>query len=115
MELIFQEAEGGVMVVSLDGGLDGQTVEGFNDAVDKIVAGGMDRLIIDASRMTYVSSLGLATLVRLRRRMRDKGGDVKLAGLCGPVWDVVRLARLDAVLGVYEDVERARLAFREPG
>jgi anti-anti-sigma factor len=77
-----------------------------------IVDGGIASLIIDCTRMTNISSLGLGALIRLHARAARHGGDVKLCCISGLPMQVLRMMRLDRVFEIYPDLDRARLAFR---
>jgi anti-sigma B factor antagonist len=112
MEFIPREIDGDIMVLEIDGGLDGENVEGFVTDVLAIVDGGIASLIIDCTRMTNISSLGLGALIRLHARAARHGGDVKLCCISGLPMQVLRMMRLDRVFEIYPDLDRARLAFR---
>ena len=114
MEIVFREVDQNILIVSVDGGLDKTTGPQLNAALEKLIAAGMNRIIIDCSGLRFISSLGIATLIKLHRRMRKQGGDVKLASPSGVVFDVLKLARLDKLFELYDNVDRARLAFRAP-
>ena len=112
MEFIPREIDGDIMVLQIDGGLDGGNVEGFVTDVLAIVDGGIASLIIDCTRLTTISSLGLGALIRLHARAARRGGDVKLCCISGLPMQVLRMMRLDRVFEIYPDLDRARLAFR---
>lgn len=112
MEFLFREVDGDVLVVSADGGLDGDTAPQFHAELEKLVESGMRKMIIDCTRLTYVSSYGLGVLLRLHKRLAGLGGDVKLAAVPGMVAAVLRVSKLDSLFSIYPDVDRARLEFR---
>ena len=112
MQFLCREIDRNVMLVEVDGGLDATTSAQFTDALEKMIDVGIDRIIVDCDRLHYVSSAGIATLLRLHKRMHRRGGEVKLASVRGLVFDVLRAMKLDEVFNVYADVERARLALR---
>lgn len=114
MELYLEEIDGNVMVLAVDGGLDSSNAREFGDRVQTLVDAGQTQLILDATKLKYISSLGVAVLLRLHGQMKPLGGDVKLANLQGTVWDVISLFQLDKVFAIYPDVDQARLAFRDP-
>jgi anti-sigma B factor antagonist len=113
MEIHFKEADDDVLVVNLDGGIDATTAKQLHDALTKMIDAGFTRIVVDCSKLSYISSLGIGTLVTLHRRLRKRGGDVKLASLYGTVWDVFKVSKLDLIFNIFDDVSRARLAFRE--
>lgn len=112
MELIFQEVDGDVMVLTIDGGIDSSNSEQLRTEIEKLIDGGVTKIILDGHKITHISSLAIGVLLRLHRAMQSRGGEVKLAGLHGMFWDVLRLMKLDRAFEVYDDVGRARLAFR---
>lgn len=114
VEFYLQEVDHGVAVLAVDGGLDAQTEKQFLDSIKKLLDGGVRQLIIDCEKLNYASSRGIGTLIRLHKRMAECGGDVKLAALRGMVWDALHILSLDSIFDIYPDVDRARLAFRNP-
>ena len=69
-------------------------------------------LIVDCSKLTFVSSAGLGVLLKANRQLGALGGQVHLAGVGGPVVQILRIARLDGILKLHEDVGRAKHALR---
>ena len=65
------------------------------------------KLIIDCSGVTYMSSMGLGTLVRVHARMKKLGGDVKLAAVQGPVAQVMQVVFLHRIFQMYPTLEEA--------
>lgn len=112
MELIFQEVDGDVTIIGLDGGLDSTNTAQLNDSVEKLIKVGLRRIIVDCRKLNFISSAAIGTLVTLSRRMKSEGGQIKIAGATGPVFDVLKIMKLDKVLELYTDVDRARLTFR---
>ncbi len=111
MQFTPREIDGDIMVLAIDGGLDGTTASGFTEEVLSLVDAGVGRLIIDCSGLTALSSVGVGALIRLHARASSRGGDVKLCGITGLIMQVMRVMRLDRVFEIYEDVDRARSAF----
>ncbi len=111
MDFYYHSSDDEVLVIRADGGLNKQTAEQFIGEIGALIDGGVDKLIIDCERLTYISSYGLGILVRFHKKMVERGGDVKLAGVPGLVAQAMQLARLDRLLNIYPDVESARAAF----
>lgn len=114
METYAQEIDGDLLILSADGGINRGTAAQLIESVGKLVDAGVRRIIIDFSKVDLITSTGISTLLLLNRSMRNRGADVKLAGLRGMVAQVLQLTRLDKVFELYPDVNQARLAFR-PG
>ena len=56
--------------------------------------------------------MGIGVLLSLSRRMKARGGEVKLSNVRGLIVQALQIARLDSFFQVYRDVDQARLAFR---
>ena len=65
MEFFFEAIDGDVMVLRVDGGLDSSNAREFGDRVQALVDAGHTKLILDATKLQYISSLGVAVLLRL--------------------------------------------------
>ena len=100
-----------ILVVYLRGNLDSATTDEFDDAVQKHFDEGKSKVIIDCAHLGFISSLGIASLVRLQARLNKRGGAVKLAALQGMAADILRAVRVDKMLDVYGDTEFARESF----
>jgi anti-sigma B factor antagonist len=114
MEFAYDEIDHDVLILSADGGLNAGNAEGFVRDIEALVDAGLRKIIVDCSRLDVISSYGLGVLVRIHRRMRQHGGDVKLCSVRGLVPQILAMTRLDRVFGLYPDANRARLAFRPP-
>ncbi|MDG2200802.1 MAG: STAS domain-containing protein [Phycisphaerales bacterium] len=112
MELIAHEIDVDVMILSADGGLNSANADQFVSDIGELIDGGLRRLIIDCSRLDYISSMGIGVLLGLSRRMKARGGEVKLSSVRGLIVQALHIARLDSFFQVYRDVDQARLAFR---
>lgn len=113
METYLAEADDKVIVIVADGGLNKGTADQIRDVVQRAIDCGMKGVIVDCAKLDILSSAGLAKLLMMHRQMQPHGGEVKVAGLQGMSVQVLRLARLDGVFGLYPDVPAARLAFRD--
>jgi anti-anti-sigma factor len=107
MEFYYHGTEDDVLIIAADGGIDRQTGEEFVDGICDIIEGGVQKVIVDCSRLKYISSYGLGLLLRVHKRAREAGGEVKLADLHGRVFDVLEIMRLDHVFAIYSEVDAA--------
>ena len=112
MEFYYDEIDGDVLIIKADGGLNADTTDQFVESIEKLVTAGLANIIVDCTRLDYISSYGLSVLIRLHSRMKHHGGDVKIASVRGLVADVFRITRLNTIFEIYAHTSRARLAFR---
>jgi anti-anti-sigma factor len=71
---------GGVTVVELSGELDSGTATRGRDELVELVAGG-GRVLLDMSRLTYMSSAGLRVMLLVYREATRSGTRVGLTGI----------------------------------
>lgn len=114
MEFYYHETDKDMLIIRADGGLNIQTAAQFTRELEGLIDGGLRKIIVDCERLDYISSYGLGVLARLHAKLKHRGGDVKLAGVKGMAVSVLRATRLDSLLEMYPDVDRARLMFRPP-
>ena len=114
MEFYYHELDREVLILSADGGLNADTAADFVGQLETLIDEGVKKMIIDCTRLTHISSYGIGVLVRLHNRLKKHGGDVKIASPQSLVLQVLTMTRMGKVFEIYPDVDRARLAFREP-
>jgi anti-sigma B factor antagonist len=112
MEFHYDEIDSDVLIIAADGGLNADTAEQFVSSIEKLIDGGVSRIIIDCAKLTTITSYGLGVLIRLHNRMKQRGGDVKIAAVGGLVPQVLQLTKLNELFDIHPDVNRAKLAFR---
>ena len=84
----------------------------FVDSVLSLIAGGITKIIVDCDKLSYISSYGLGVLLRIHKRARAAGGEVKLANVHSRIADLLNVVCFNRIFGIYPDVNRARLEFR---
>jgi anti-sigma B factor antagonist len=114
MEFYYDDVDADVLVVMADGGLNADTAAQFIASVTGLVEAGITKLIIDCSKLDYISSYGMSQLILLHGRMKKQSGNVKLCNLRGNIPQVLAATKLDKLFEIYDDVNAARLAFRPP-
>ena len=115
METHLDEIDEEILVLVADGGLDARNARELGQKLETLVNAGIRDLIVDCTRLNFISSAGIGTLIAINRRLKERGGRVHLAGATGPIPNLIRMTRLDTVLGVHQDVGRAKHALRRSG
>lgn len=104
------ERREGALVVAPRGEIDHGSSDDFRapllDAVEQAAASG-DRLVIDFSGVTYMSSVGLRVMMIAGRTAKEKDVPVALAGLNDTMAEIFRISRFDKVFPVHDSVESA--------
>ena len=113
MEFYYHEVDQSVLVLSADGGLNADTAGTFITQLEQIVEFGARKIIIDCTKLSYISSYGIGVLVRIHNKLAKHGGDVKIASPQSIVLKALSVTRMGKIFEIYPDVDQARLAFRE--
>jgi len=113
MDFDFDELRKDVLVINVDGELNGETSGELIEQLQQLIDTGIKRIVVDCTLLEYISSSGLATLTRLHKRMAQAGGDVKICSVKGVVGDLFRLMRFDAIFDIHPNIESARDAFEK--
>jgi anti-anti-sigma factor len=111
MEFYFKTADKDVLVLTADGGLDKATTQQFVGELEKVIESGAPKIIVDCTKLNYVSLHGLRTLFGLHKNLARRGGDVKVAAVRGTIANWVAESSLGERFQVYPNVERAQQAF----
>ena len=112
MEFFFHELDKSILILSADGGLNANTAAEFVSQLETLVDGGVKQIIVDCTRLDYISSYGIGVLVRLHNKLAKHGGDVKIAAPKSMVLQALTIMRMGRLFEIYADVNQARLAFR---
>jgi len=113
MEFYYDETANDVLIIRADGGLNQHNAGEFVGKIEALVDSGLKKIIVDCDQLTYLSSMGMASLMRLHKRLAKVGGDVRVANVHSVIADLLHISRLDKIFAIYPDVGQARLSFRE--
>lgn len=108
-------AADGVVVVSLAGDIDVATVDEVGDALTRAVTSEPPprHLCCDLSRVTFLDSTGLSSLVMAWRTGEARGTELVVAGAHGAVRRVLELTGLDTLFPQFSSVEEFEAAVRQ--
>ncbi len=106
MKVYIQEEEGYV-VIRAEGRLDTNTALDFERECAPCIAGENKKMILDFSKLEYISSAGLRCILNMAKKLRSEGGSLALCGLRGLVEEVIMISGFDSFLTIFEDVDSA--------
>ena len=112
MEFYYHSVDKDVLILSADGGLNMDNADEFVSQLETLVESGIRKLIVDCTKLTYISSWGMRVLVQLHKKLANRGGDVKLAGVQGPIMRILEMVKFDRTFRMYPNVDEALEAFR---
>lgn len=101
-------------IISLEGAVDAHTAPQFEEAVQKVIDEGQNKIIVDCQKLTYISSAGLGVFMGFVEEVRDEGGDIKICGLSETVKQPFEILGFDALFDFCDDAAGAKKQFDEP-
>jgi len=103
--------QGDVTIVEVKGELIVGNRGELKNAVIAQLEAGARKFIIDFSASGYIDSSGLGVLVSLSKQARERGGDLRLAGLNDDLCTLFELTRLDTLFHIAGDRSAALADF----
>lgn len=104
--------DGPATILEVQGQVDLYSSPKMRAALVNLTEGRSPAVLVDLSRVEYMDSSGVATLVEGLQLVRQYGGQFKLAGLPPGIRDVFRFARLEKVFEIYESTQAALQALQ---
>ena len=104
--------EGEVTVVDLNGKItigEGDVI--LREAVENVLKEDQKKILLNLSRISYMDSAGIGELVACYKRVRGKGGALKLLNPSGKVYDLLQLTKLDEIFETHKDEAEAIQSF----
>jgi anti-sigma B factor antagonist len=98
------------VVAAVTGSLDALSVTAMRDRLHGHVYAGVQHLVLDLSRVTFVDSVGLSMLIGLRRLLATRNGTLHLAACATPVLDLMELTSLTRTFTMHDTVAEAEAA-----
>lgn len=109
MELgIELERQGDTCVVSLSGEVDVYTSPALKERLIEAVDGQCSNILVDMSDVAFIDSSGLGVLVSGLRRVKERGGNMRLVCTKDSILKIFRITGLDKVFPIFSDMAEAR-------
>lgn len=100
-----------VSILKVSGYLDTNTASELETALYALLRRGICKIVVDLSGVTYISSAGWGIFIGEIKEIRNRGGDLKLAGMVGDVFEVFQLLEFQTILDAYSSADEATEAF----
>lgn len=98
---------GNCTVVSIEGRVDTLTAPQLEERLLELIRDGDKDLILDLSKLVYLSSAGLRVFLEASKQTRKKGRQVLCCGLSGVVGKVFEVSGFASLVPVFDTVEEA--------
>ena len=111
MSFSLKKDKQGVVVVGVDGQLIVGNRQDLKQKVLDALEGGGRKFVIDFTKTGYIDSSGLGVLVSLSKKIREQGGELRLANLNDDLQTLFELTKLDTLFQISDTRERALESF----
>jgi anti-anti-sigma factor len=109
---IRQRDEGGTQVIELDGEAGSAEAWEVGAVVSKLIESRPSRILLDFSRLTFISSLALGELMRLANDMARFNCRVAVAGMLPKIHEVLQVLRIEQYYEIYDNRDAALQALK---
>ncbi len=100
-----------ITIITLDGFVDAHTAPQFESVIQTELEAGNVRIIVDCSKLNYISSAGLGVFMSFIEEVRDLGGDIKISGLVPKVRHTFEILGFHDLFEMLEDMNSALASF----
>ena len=107
--------EADVAVLKVSGYLDTTTAGELENALYSLLKQNEYKIVVDLSGVDYISSAGWGIFIGEIKDIRHRGGDLKLSGMVGDVYEVFQLLEFHSILESYETHQEAVRSFERTG
>ena len=101
------EKENGVLVVDVEGQLIVGNRQELKQKVLEELEGGERKFVVDFEKTGYIDSSGLGVLVSLSKKIREQGGELRLANLNEDLRTLFELTKLDTLFHIADSRDEA--------
>ena len=101
----------GVVVVDVDGQLIVGNRQELKQKVLDELEGGERKFLVDFANTGYIDSSGLGVLVSLSKKIREQGGELRLANLNEDLRTLFELTKLDTLFSIADSRQEALASF----
>ncbi|CAN7259934.1 STAS domain-containing protein [Paenibacillus sp. LjRoot56] len=104
---ITEQVQGDIVLVSLQGRLDGNTSASLESAFAKLVEQGNGKFVFNLQGLDYVSSAGLRSLLSAAKMVKVIQGKLALARMNDQVKEVFDMSGFSSIFKLYETEDEA--------
>lgn len=90
----------GISVIRVEGQLIVGNRQELKALIQEGIEAGERRFLIDCSQTAYIDSSGLGALVTISKKIRESGGEMRLAGLNEDLRALFELTKLDSLFTI---------------
>jgi anti-anti-sigma factor len=94
------ENRDGVITVGMAGRIDNEGAVIFQEALDRAFAVNPQRVIFDLQSIAFINSTGIGKLLLFYKRLKNRNGEIAIAGIHDDVHTLFKAIRLDKLIPI---------------
>ena len=104
---VAEERDGGALVLLPIGRLDSANARSFESIVMERIGTGEQRLLVDFSRLNFISSSGMRVLLMAAKKLHASQGKLVLCAMPDHIQEVFRISGFDQIIPIRDTRESA--------
>jgi anti-sigma B factor antagonist len=104
-------SEDNVEIIVLDGRIDQEASEELETVLEEYITDGRTNICIDMINVKHICSSALGVLVAVKRKIKDREGDIKLVISNDNLMKLFQTTMLDKVFEIYDSQRECLSAF----
>ncbi len=109
-----EQIEDDITLLRITGDLDMYTLPKAKSVINELMENERFKLLIDLRSMDYIDSSGLGFFIGTLKKLKEKGGDLKLINLNNYIQGIFKLINLNYIIDTFDDQAAAIERFRNP-
>ncbi len=98
---------GTASIIDISGDLDAHTSIQLEQVIQSLIDKGRTNIIVNFSKLNYISSAGLGVFMSFIDEVRSKGGDIKFASMPDKIFQIFDLLGFPLLYEIYDDEKKA--------
>ena len=96
-----------LQIIKLEGSIDPVTLEEMDSKIMPIVEKQDMIVLLDLSKVDYISSTGMVSLMKYQVKLKRRNGNLKIIKPPAAVYEVLSIAGVAKVMDIYDTIEDA--------
>jgi len=109
MKLQYSELDNGIRLIKLVGALDMNGTYSIEIEFVRQCVGEHVQVVVDLSRVNYLSSIGIPMLINTAKSVANQGGKMALLNPQQNVAEVLEITGIPQIIPIYTDLESAKV------
>lgn len=110
MNIDHEQLDGRIVKINLSGRLDVAGSQEIDAKLAELTAAPISAVIVDLSKVVFLASIGIRTLLLAAKALRSRGGKMVLLNPDASVTKVLEMSGVDMIISVFRDLNAARAA-----